>query len=164
MRVVAIIVILTGGLLVGCALKGDMIGVRKPTGDSSTAWRIKAATMRVYPSTRFVRIEDQLVLEARIEFLDELGDSIKASGSFVFEVFDAERVADAVDAERLYSWKVAMLTREANVEFYDAVTRAYLFRLSVDGLPTRQTQVVLKVSFDRPGDRALSVMGVVNLQ
>ncbi len=144
--------------------KGDNAGRRTPTANDNQAWRIKAAQVRVYPSTRFVRIDEQLLLEARIEFLDELGDSIKASGTFVFEVFDAGRVVDAVDAKRLYSWRVEMLTKKANAEYYDPVTRAYLLRLSTEALPANQKQVVFRVTFDRPNDRSLTTSSVVKVR
>lgn len=159
-----LIAILATGMLAGCTLKGDRAGILNPSPPENAAWQIKATKVRVYPSTRFVRIDDDLLLEARVEFLDEVGDSIKASGTFVFEVFDAERVIDAVDAKRLYSWKVPMLTKKENADFYDPVTRAYMLRLSTEQLPTKQKQVVFKVSFDRPNERALTAASVVKLQ
>lgn len=164
MRISQMFLIVALGVLAGCEFKGDLIGSGQPADGANGVWKIKATRLRVYPSTRFVRIEDQLLLEARIEFLDELGDSIKAAGTFVLEVFDAERPVDAVDAKRLFAWRVPMLTRESNAEFYDPVTRAYFLRLSTDKLPDKQKKVVFKVSFDRPGERVLSVSSVVKVQ
>lgn len=151
-------------LLAGCEMKGDRVAARTEAPANPGHWQIKPVRIRVYPSTRFVQYENQMALEARVEFLDEMRDPMKAVGRMRFEVYAANRDGEIVDQKRLFSWDVELLTLEANQEFYDAVTRAYLFRLGVDRLPKDIERTVLRVTYlPAQGDR-LEAMAVVMVQ
>jgi len=156
------VVMLCLSLTAGCAswFKGDE--VRPPVRDEPVEhWVIKPAELRVYPSTRFVRWEGELVLEARIEFVDELGDPIKAVGVLRFEVFRADRAGAIVDAKQLFMWDQTLLTKEENETYYDPVTRAYLFRLGVDRIPSELQHVVLRVQYTDPAGERLVTSAVI---
>lgn len=148
----------------GCEMKGDRVVPRDMEQALPGVWQVRPVQLRIYPSTRFVQYENQLALEARVEFLDELGDPLKAVGTLLFEVYPANRDGEVIDQRRLFSWEVPMLTKQANQEYYDAVTRAYLFRLGIDTLPKDLERTVLRVSFTPPtGDRMIT-MAVIRLQ
>ncbi len=147
----------------GCIMKGEPAVPRQngtPTG--TTAWQIGPVQMRLLPSTRFVQLDKQILLESRVEFQDELKDTIKAVGTFQFEVFAVNRQGQLIESQKVFSWKLDMLTREANQEFYDPVTRAYLFRLEVDQLPTLQ-RVALRVTFAPAIGKRLETMSLITV-
>ncbi len=150
--------------LAGCEMKGDWVRARSSEPAAEGQWQIKPVRIRVYPSTRFVQYDDQLALEARVEFLDEMRDPMKAVGRLRFEVYAANRDGEIVDQKRMFSWDVDMLTLEDNQEFYDAVTRAYLFRLGVDQLPRELERTVVRVTFMPPAGERLEAMAVVMVQ
>ena len=139
-------------LLAGCAWKVDGIG-----GGSAAAadaiWQIKPAAVRIYPSTRLVRQGNQAVLEARIEFVDDVGDPLKAAGDLRLELFPAGRPGEPAPGKPLYTWNASILTRAANQSLYDPVTRTYLLRLTLDPGVTGpgRPPVRLRVLFIPPG-------------
>src|SRR5207249_2748050 len=103
--------------------------------------------MRVFPSTRFVQEAGQAVLEARLEFFDEAGDSTKAVGTARLELLGQSRTSEAGSGEQLYAWEVPVLGLDDNKRFYDPITRAYFFRLKMDDLTRVSQGVVLRASF-----------------
>ena len=147
----------------GCVMKGEPAPPPSTAANANlAAWQIMPVQMRVLPSTRFVQLDKQILLESRVEFQDELQDTIKAAGTFQFEVFAVNRQGQLIESQKLFSWKLDVLTREANKEFYDPVTRAYLFRLEVDQLPTLQ-RVALRVTFVPPAGKRLEVTAIVGI-
>jgi hypothetical protein len=153
--------VLTAFWLAGCELfKG---GHASPAAVAGDHWQIRPASVRVYPSTRFVRYDDKIALEARVEFQDELGDPLKAVGTLRFEIFRLNRLGIA-EQKSLYSWHADMLTRNANKEHYDAVTRAYLFRLGIEQLPPDLPRVLLRVMFTPPSGPRLEAEAVIATQ
>ena len=150
-------------LAAGCEMKGGQVGQRAATAGVDF-WRIRPVKMRVYPSTRFVQYENQLALEARVEFVDELRDPMKAVGRLRFEVYASNRDGEVIDQKRLFAWDVPMLTIEANREYYDAVTRAYLFRLGLESLPADVDRTIVRVTFMPPVGERLEATAVVMVQ
>ncbi len=130
----------------GCAWKGG--DNPAPTAEPpQNGWQATPAKIRVYPSTRFVRDGDAIVLEARVELLDEMGDSSKGVGRFNFELFPPPRARLDPVGTRLYAWTVELLTLEDQRGAYDPIARAYLFRLKVDGSGVAGKDTVLHVTF-----------------
>lgn len=147
--------------LPGCAWKGaDGIapGVLTP------AWRLQPVTMRVYPSSRIVREANQTLLEARIELLDEVGDSIKGVGDWRFDLSDPGRATDGATPQRLYTWEVAMLSRDQNTQFYDPVTRTYHFRLKLDQGAPDDHPLRLDVTFMPPDRQRMDARAMVSVE
>ena len=89
------------------------------------------------------------VLEARVELLDEMGDTIKGVGDYHFDLASAEATSGATPATRLYSWDVSVMTLEQQKAFYDSITRTYFFRLKLD-TPVKQSDLVLRVVLSSP--------------
>ncbi len=120
---------------------------------AKTIWQPLPKRIRVYPSTRFVRESDQAILEARFELFDEMGDPVKAPGSFRIELHSVDEVRGGVPKQLLYSWNADTTTIDQQREHYDPITRGYLFRLGVDNLRVANQPTLLKVIFtqtDKP--------------
>ena len=138
--------------LSGCAFKGE--GLPVPGLDGGGFWQAKPVAMRVYPSTRFAREGQTPLLEAQIELLDEMGDSIKAAGNFRLELFAGDMQMNPALGRRLYRWDVALRSVEDQKTYYDPVTRAYLFRLRIEDLSIARRATTLEVTYTPPtGDR-----------
>lgn len=131
-----------------CAFKGPSPR-DTPSSEAAPAqvWRAQPVRMRVYPSSRFLREDDVSLLEARVEFTDENGDTTKAVGQFRFDLYAATRAAQPRVGARLYGWTVPVYTRQENLMFYDPITRAYLFRLKLDSLSVVGEASLLRVVF-----------------
>ena len=120
------------------------------------AWQPRAESLRIYPSTRFVQERDTPLLEARVELLDAMGDSIKGSGRARFELRAAGENPGLEEGRLLYSWDVAITTLEDQRDYYDPVTRAYLLRLRLTDAAITQRQVLLRVSLETVDGRRLT--------
>ena len=126
-------------------------------------WRPTAVRMRVFPSTRFVSDSGRPVLEARVEMIDEMGDSVKTSGSWRVELFsggDARPIREP--RKLLYSWQIQATTLAQQQRHYDPVTRAYLFRLQMDQPTDPQQAVTVSVTFTQPGGVTLQAVGTID--
>lgn len=141
---------LMGALSCGCQFAGDQVPQSAGSAAAGAAhngeqvyWRAAPVAMRLYPSTRYIREEDNPILEARIELFDSMGDSVKGAGELHLELYTGDRDRQRDIGQRLYAWRVALKTIEDQRTYYDPVTRAYLFRLKVDNLQiaTRMTTV-----------------------
>ncbi len=138
-------VMLAAAMLSACAsdsatrTPGGKTGANVGSPDTPYHWVAAPVRARVYPSTRFVREEGAAVLEARIELLDEMGDSIKGVGNWHFELYAGDHRRDGMVAQRLYAWDVPMMLLDEQRLYYDRITRAYLFRLKMDNVaPSRR--------------------------
>ena len=142
---------LAGALIVtGC--KGDPTQQPHTNPTGGDYWRIKPAQMRVYPSTRFVVNEGQVVLEARIELFDEMGDSVKGVGHFHLELHTA---GEKKASKRLYTWDVSARTLAEQRRYYESITRAYLFPLKLHSDKAPDREVSIEVIFTTPRGRRL---------
>ena len=148
-------------LLVGCAWK------KTPgeAADPAQAWQPRPTTMRVFPSSRFVSLDGQPVLEARVEITDEMGDAVKAAGTYRFDIY-GRGPTGALDltGPKLYAWAVPILTLDDQQSHFDRVTGAYLFRLKLYDEATAQRGAVLRVVLmPVEGDRLESVAALGGL-
>jgi hypothetical protein len=109
--------------------------------------------MRVYPASRFVADQQsqRIVLEARIELLDDMGDAIKGVGTFQFELLGTPGQGRTLLDRGLYTWEVPVLNLEQQHLRYDKITRTYLFRLKMDEPFAPTTDTTLKVWFVESG-------------
>ena len=136
----------------GCVWKGDRGGSEgiSPPYPKGT-WRLQPVSMRVYPSTKFIKDGDGSVLEARIELLDSMGDSVKGVGRFRIELLSRGQAGEIGIGKRLYSWDAPVMTLDEQVRYYDPITRTYYFRLELneDRSATRDTSLhVMFVTVD----------------
>ena len=128
----------------GCALKSgaDARGSGYYEGE---AWEPKPTALRIYPSTRFTTRENEEVLDARVELFDQMGDSVKGSGHFTFEL--VEDAGAAGRGTQLYVWDAEVYTLEAQRKFYDPISQGYLFRLKMDDNEIAKRGAILRVTF-----------------
>lgn len=141
------------GLVSGClSSKGQgPVAVSETMAD---VWEPAVRSIRIYPSTRFVTEAGQPLLEARVELFDEMGDSIKSSGSLRFELFAAGHAPGIEVGRLLYSWDVSLLSLEDQQRYYDPITRGYLFRLRLDSAEVTRREVLLRATVQPPtGER-----------
>ena len=117
--------------------------------------------MRIYPSTRFVYRNGSTILQARIELLDDMSDSVKSSGQIFFELYGISGGGGVATPKSLYSWSVAVRTRDDQISFYEPVVRAYLFRLSLSEHWPPKRQAKLRVLFTPNQGRRLETSSVL---
>ena len=136
-------------LVCGCRFKGEASpppsSAATPTITSSStvtthvAWVPQPVQMRIYPTTRFILLNEtgsrdakKVVLEARIEFLDEMQDPVKGAGTFSFELVDVPNLINRSLDVRLYQWDhIELLSLEHQQKYYDQISRGYMFRLDL---------------------------------
>jgi hypothetical protein len=117
--------------------------------------------MRIYPSTRIASAGKQAVLEARIEFVDDAGDPLKATGHLRLELLPAGRPGVPDLAKPLETWNASILTRAENQSLYDPATRTYLLRLALDDPGLARQTLRLRVLFIPPGPNRLQTQAVL---
>lgn len=142
----AILHVLVFASLGGCEWKGGPFAAT-PATQPAELFHIAPRTLRVYPTSRFVLENGKTLLEARVELLDEMEDSTKAVGDFHVELLAAGKAGGASVGQRLYSWDVSVLTITDQKRFYDRISRAYLFRLSLDDATPPRRDTLLKVVY-----------------
>jgi hypothetical protein len=95
--------------------------------------------MRVHPLTRISRDAEGPVIDLRLEFFDESGDTTRCSGEARIEL--AELPADPASTTSTISmqWDLDLRDLEINRTHFDDITRTYLIRLRPGGgdLPQR---------------------------
>jgi hypothetical protein len=91
--------------------------------------------MRIHPLSQFVTVKGsgEVLIEARIEFVDPHGDTCKTVGRIDIDLHDAD--AARYTSEAITSWNANLWDLEINNDLYDEVTRTYLFRLQLDEHP-----------------------------
>jgi hypothetical protein len=152
-------------VLTGCSFfKGGPGGsAPPPAAGSADAWQIKPARMRVYPSTRITRDGTNWVLDARLEFLDDAGDSMKAAGNLRLELFAMGRPGDPPTGKQLYVWDVPMLTLEQNRQYFE-ITHTYLFRLKLDDATLATQRLILAANCVLADGRSLQARAAIGAE
>ncbi len=121
--------------------------------DPGPYWMPVPTSVRVYPSTRFIKESGRAILEARFELYDEMGDPVKYVGAFQIELYSVDEALGNTPRRLLYTWNTRLVSLDQQREHYDPITRGYLFRLGVDDLRIAKQTTLLKVAFtpvDRP--------------
>ncbi len=125
----------------------------EPPGQPAVYWTPEPTSIRVYPSTRFIQESGRAILEARFELFDQMGDPMKAAGTFRIELYSVDESLGSAPQRLLYTWNAETMTLAQQREHYDPITRGYLFRLGVDNLRIAKQATLLKVAFtpvDKP--------------
>ena len=147
-------------LLAGCAFKGDLANEAASRNEGSS-WRASPVTIRVYPSSKFARVEEQLIIEARVELIDEMGDPTKSSGIVLFQLKTAGKASGRSEPKQLYKWDIRLMTLEDHQAAYDPITQAYLFRLKCDQKNAPTVPTTLHVTFIRPQGQRLDAQAIL---
>lgn len=124
----------------GCAFKG-----RGGALGGEQGWRPEPESMRIYPGARFVQEQGRALLELRVELSDAMGDSVKASGLYRFEMLESA-TGQALGA-RDTVWELPIQALEAHEAHYDPVTRTYVFRLALDAAEPPGSTRLVRVTF-----------------
>ena len=140
-------------LFTGCEWKGG--GVEQASAPHGKPWRPEPVKMRVYPSSRIVKENGQTILEARLELLDEMGDSAKGAGNFHLELVANDKTG-ASPPQQVDTWDVTIAGLDHQKRYYDSVTRAYFFRLKLDVPLPANRQPVVKASLLTPEGKKVS--------
>lgn len=154
-------------LSAGCAL--DWKGGPENTGSttqpaaSTLLWQLQPVRMRLFPVSGLVRDGGQRLLSARLEFVDEMDDTLKAVGDLRLELIDGNPQSDGAGGRRIASWDVALRTLEQQKALYDPITRTYHLRLRVDDTVPATGTVQLQATYIPPQGRRLETRISVNL-
>ena len=128
--------LLTGGLLMaggGCtqgrAGDGSQGASSAAAAVSRDAWPFWPVRMRVHPLTRISRDAEGPVIDLRLEFFDESGDTTRCCGEAIIEL--AELPLDPASTASTISmqWNLDLRNLELNGTHFDDITRTYLIRL-----------------------------------
>lgn len=153
--------LLWGGV-VGCVWKGErVVGEGGAQPHPKGAWLLQPVHMRVYPSTKFIKDGDGSVLEARIELVDVMGDSVKGVGRFRLELLSRGQSGEIGIGKRLYSWDVSLTTLDDQIQYYDPITRAYYFRLVLNEDRSANRETSLHVMFVTADGKRLTTEAVL---
>ncbi len=136
--------------LTGCRFKGDADPFPSTTpnaGALEQGWTPQPLSVRVYPTTRFLREAGATLLDARVELRDEMNDPVKASGSYRFELFIVAGPGGLATGRAVYIWDRSIRSIEDQRLHYDGITSTYGFRLGVSDPRSAQQSTKLVVTF-----------------
>jgi hypothetical protein len=160
--ILAVVLIVTGTC--GCrsiGFKGSRAAEESLA--ASSEWAFRPVSMRVHPFTSLVMDRDiGLVLDARIELVDAMGDTSKGLGTFRFELY-ADQLTEGREGEgqRLYFWEGSVATLDETRQHYDSITRTYAFKLQLHESPQRNRQLRLAVQFDGVWGKRLTAASAI---
>ncbi len=84
------------------------------------------------------------------------GDTVKAYGEFMFELYAYRSASGQRRGQLLQSWSQPVVDLDDQKQFWDHVTTTYEFQLSWEGSPIPpQRKYILAVSFQAPGGKRL---------
>ncbi len=143
MRISAIILVLAPvtAILCGCPPAEKPLIVGPDLGDQarntstttvSARWPFWPVRMRIHPLTAQTidRRSGDLFIDARIEFFDQFGHTVKGIAQFRFELHDHD--PGEGPARAIKEWNVDLRDMDANAVHYDTVTKTYLCRLGLE--------------------------------
>lgn len=146
--------------LPSCAFKGDLANDAARQ-NALSSWQPTPVSIRVYPSSKFARVENQLIIEARVELIDEMGDPTKSSGVMLFQLKTTGLVSGSETPKQLYKWDIKLMTLQDQKEAYDPITQAYLFRLKLDQKNAPAVPTTLSVTLVRPQGQRLDAEAIL---
>ena len=98
-------------------------------------WVVRPVKMRVFPTTRFTRSGDVILLQARVELFDVMSDSVKGVGQFSFDLYAIRGEKGSKTEKFLYNWTINVRTLKEQALYYDPVMRGYHFPLELHKWP-----------------------------
>lgn len=134
----------------------------------ASVWPFVPVDIKIHPFTTFQESTDEdmpMLLEARIQMLDRVGDDTKCVGTFRFDLFQAhsERTTATSDkGERIAMWDVSVQSLDDNIQYYDSITDTYVFQLGIDPTPSFKRPLTLVVHFTDPGGRHIVTESRIN--
>lgn len=145
-------------LLSGCSQGRVPETVEGPTVEELVSY-YSPKKIKILEFTRPRSFDDDLLpdgIEVSLRALDGAGDSVKAFGTFIFELYEHRDAAANSRGARLHAWNQALSTLDDQKRFWERVTMTYQFQLSWEGQPIApQKTYVLDVSYQAPGGERL---------
>ncbi len=149
--VMMLVCIASVGLWSGCQWKGGPGARTEPTSpvtiETSEGWRAEPVVMRIFPSGGLREQNGQWQLDVRLELLDAMGDAVKASGQYRFELISNFRLGEAAGGNNLAVWDVPVMQLEQHRKRYDPITRTYEFMLNLEAVPPMGEPMLVTVTF-----------------
>jgi hypothetical protein len=152
--------------VLGCdsmAFKGDAV-VHEPAANAA-GWPFAPVSMRVHPFTSINYDPElqSLVLEVRVELVDQLGDVTKGVGDLRFELYaEEDKASQKMPGVRINQWDAPMTTLEQNRQHYDAITRTYAFKLRLNSPPPAGQKLRVVAQFTDVAGHRLMAEGTLN--
>jgi hypothetical protein len=116
-------------------------------------------SIKILPFTKAKSFDNDAIpdgIEVSLRTLDGAGDSIKAYGTFLFELYAYEMATADHRGPRIQSWNPSVLTLDDQKAYWERVTTTYQFQLSWEGVPIPpQRKYILTASFQAPGGERL---------
>lgn len=97
--------------------------------EAEGGWPFWPVEMRLHPLSRLVVGPGQRVLEARVEFTDEDDVTSRAYGQLRIDLHPEGQTGRT---RPLSTWEIDLTDAERNRQHFDAVTRTYLLRLTLE--------------------------------
>lgn len=122
--------------------------------DETDAALFGPAAMRIHPI--FTQVSDWTVdgkldgIEALIELQDQFGDTTKASGRIVFELYEYRAYSPDPRGERLAFWNAQLSNAADQADRWNRTSRTYSFTLAYDQISASRTYV-LAATFELTG-------------
>jgi hypothetical protein len=120
-------------------------------------------SIRVHPLSRVVSDKSACMLQARLEFSDQMGDVGKGVGTVDLQLFEYHAIVPGHRGRALGSFSISLQKPDANRAHWDAITRTYLFELPIAYVPTADgnTRFVLNAVFRLPNGTKLKDEAVI---
>ncbi len=116
-------------------------------------------TIKICPFTKPASFDDDAIPDGIGVFLeprDGAGDTGKAYGTFIFELYSYRPAAGSRRGQLIQRWTQPVVSLEQQEQFWNHVIRMYEFQLSWEGEPIPpQQKYILAASFQAPGSERL---------
>lgn len=156
-------------LFIGCARSqgpAETSGFDQPAAPSPSSavinarWPFWPVRMRLHPLTRLTTDQEtgEPIIEARLEFRDQVGDMVKSVGQARFDLHDRDPRLGVT--RTLESWELDLRDIDVNRVHYDDLTQTYVFRLQLNGIEP-PTDAALRAYFLSVSGRRYEVTGPV---
>ena len=115
--------------------------------------------IEVLPFTKPRSFDDDAIpdgLGVSLRMLDAAGDSVKAYGTFMFELYAYKQASAQHRGELVQTWTQPVVSPDDQKQFWERVTNMYEFQLSWEGQPFRpDNRYILAASFQASGAKRL---------
>ena len=120
--------------------------------------------MRIHPFTQIAVDENTRtpILETRVELLDQMGDVTKSAGRFRFEVYASPVNASSSQQRQVAVWMVPVNDLKTTRQHWDPITRTYVFKLTLDQIPSDDIRLRLNAQFIGPTSQRLTDERIVH--
>ena len=143
------VLIITSMIHTGCddmKFKGNTPDVKAPP---KQQWPFCPRSVRIHPFTTFEKNDEDLwQLKIHLELLDLQGDPSKGLGQLQIELYELKQnQPNPVFDKKLEHVNIDLSDSTKSQNYYDRITRTYLYSLTVDPIPAPNKRLQLSVQF-----------------